>query len=668
MNRIIDHGLHFNSSFTAMENLSKIANSTPNASVYVPETKFKIKKLIKPIYKFETHIKCNGCLNYTASFQSETQCPTCNIKIKTSLSDYFMNIPIEQQIRRSLKNHISEILEYNSKISSQSEMMDIHNAEMFKNIQKKYPFSVILPLIVNTDGVKVFNSNQKSLWMIQSYQGYLPPSIRFMPSNVLINAAHFGSKKPGMRDFFFPFLNELCDIHKRGGINMKHNGADYNFMPLIISCCCDLPAKCDVQGMIGHSGYFACSYCYHPGFKNAEKKKSMIRYSKSNEKFEMRTHRDVIYTYGKMKSEPIRGIKSMSCMIAAKEFDLILSFAIDYMHLILLGIMRKLFDLWLDTKNHKEDYYISKKNQIALSHRLINIKPVSEILRKPRSIFARKDFKANEYRSLLLYYLRFALVGLLGTKYRKHFEILSTCIYALSKEKISFETIEQTDKQLNYFADTFEDLYGKSNVTLNLHLIRHLAKMVWYLGPLWSQSAFAFEANNGVVTKANTSNDKIVHQLVWKYVMKHTVETTDKKAEFSLGRKGVIMLTSVEIDSFSEIGVAVKCNRLPIHKNISIRGVKFTSKQMKEVSTIDYFVKLKSEIFGAINFYTVLNSNLYVSINVYEIIDVYDHFFHIKDTGIQKVFEIKEIETKMLYMKFGQNEYVTSIPNRFEKT
>lgn len=205
------------------------------------------------------------------------------------------------------------------------------------------------------------------------------------------------------------------------------------------------------------------------------------------------------------------------------------------MHCALLGIMKKMLNLWLDTANHLQDYYIKKKCQLALSHRLVNIKPVSEILRKSRSIFARSDFKANEYRSLLFYYLRFALVGLIGAKYRKHFEIFSTSIYALSKDKISFRTIEHADTQLNYFA------YGKSNITLNLHLLRHLAMSLKHLGPLWSQSAFAFEANNGVVVKANTSSDKIAHQLVWKYVMKHTIESTDETLfDFSLGSKGVI--------------------------------------------------------------------------------------------------------------------------------
>lgn len=47
----------------------------------------------------------------------------------------------------------------------------------------------------------------------------------------------------------------------------------------------------------------------------------------------------------------------MSCMVAAREFDVINSFPIDYMHCVLLGVMPKLFSLWFDSKNHKEPYY-----------------------------------------------------------------------------------------------------------------------------------------------------------------------------------------------------------------------------------------------------------------------------------------------------------------------
>lgn len=189
------------------------------------------------------------------------------------------------------------------------------------------------------------------------------------------------------------------------------------------------------------------------------------------------------------------------------------------------------------------------------------------------------------------------------------------------------------------------------------------------MGPWWSQSAFAFEANNGIVVKANTSTDKIVHQLIWKYVMKHTIGSTEKnECEFSLGRKGIITLTSLEFDSFIQKGIVLESKTLQIFKNVLIRGVKYTSQSMKEVSTIDYFVKLKCGILGSIKFFTIFNCTLYAYINVYEVLDKIDHFLHIKATELQQIVEITDVLNKFIYMKFGCSEYVTEVPNKFEKT
>lgn len=221
------------------------------------------------------------------------------------------------------------------------------------------------------------------------------------------------------------------------------------------------------------------------------------------------------------------------------------------MHCVHLGLMKKLFNLWLDTKNHKMPWYMKKKNQDILNKRLLNIKPVSEILRKPKSIFSKGDFKANEFRSLLLFYLPFALPGLLEHKYVKHFRLLSSAIYVLSKQKISSEEIEIARDQLNEFVDSFETLYGQSNVTINTHLIRHLAESVINLGPLWAHCAYSFEANNGVVAKGNTCTNDIVHQLTWKYVMRNTIpKDVHTVVELSMNGKQKIKIDSADREFF----------------------------------------------------------------------------------------------------------------------
>lgn len=652
-----------------MENMAQIVNSTPNAAVKIQSTKYKIQKCVPPAFKYEFYIQCKTCKNYVNA-SNGTCCATI---LKNSTSDHFVIIPVMQQIEHFIRANINDILTYNSFLRNVKDgsIHDLHNGEIYQNALKQYPNSIILPLIVNTDGVKVFNSSTKSLWLIQLSQAYLPPKIRYVQANILIAAAHFGQKKIDMNEFFLPLLKELHDTRNKGGLNIIHDGSTLNFMPLILCSSCDMPAKADLQGMVGHNGRFACSFCYHPGVsvKCDGEKKAIIRYVKSKQLEKMRSHEDFINIYDRLRTSPISGLKKMSCMVAADCFDLVYSFSIDTMHCVYLGVIKKLFSLWLDTKNHQKPYYIKKQSQINSSNRLVSIKPISDIIRKPRSIFARGDFKANEYRSLLLYYLRFALPGNIEMKYIKHFQLLSSAIYLLSRENVSVYTIEQASIRLNTFVDTYEDLYGKNNVTMNLHLIRHLTTVVRKLGPLWVHSAFAFESNNGVVVSANTSKTNILQQLAWKYVMKQTLKPHKQIEDFSINGKKVIKISDKEKNLFEQQDFDVQENRmLVVYKSIEFKGIKYASEMSKDISTIDYFVRLKDNTFGSINFYTVFDYSVFAIMNIYISIGEIDHFTQVKRTEQQKLIKLIDIADKLLYLKFGFSEYITTLPNKYEKT
>lgn len=675
MCRVLNHNLRFGGSYQSLVyNANDVVNRTPNASIKIPSTKYKIKKYMEPIFKSEIHIKCRQCSNYIASFKSNTKCIWCQALIKTTDLDYFHYIPVKQQIEHKLKINMAEILTYYSVVlGKHNEITDIHNAEAFKNAQNIYPNHVILPLIVNTDGVKVYRSTSNSLWLIQLYQGYIPPSKRYLMSNVLILAAHIG-KTISMPDFFYPFLQELRQIVDDGGITATYNGKNYYFMPLLLGACCDLPATEHLRQTTGYAGHFGCGYCVHPGvsIKRDENSKPYVRYVKGT--YENRTHETFIEAYNQLKinAGPIRGIKDISCMIAAHSFDLVKGFAIDHMHCCELGVMKKLLSLWLDTINHKQPYYISKKHQVILSNRIIGLKPVSEIARAPRSIFSRGEYKANELRNLLLYFLRFALPGLLEKKYITHFNLFSTSIYTLLREKISLESINQAEMKLNEFVDKFEDLYGKHNVTMNLHLLRHLVKIVKYLGPLWTHSAYGFESNNGIVVKSNTSTKDMTHQLVWKYIMKHTVTIADASEnmnEISLGRKKTLKINTVERQMFVEKGFVMEnLKYLTIYTDFDLRGVHYKSRESKETARIDFFVELTSGILASVHFFTIFDFNLYAVIEKYDIIDTYDHFIEINRTYYRNIIKASEISKKLIFLKYGLREFVTDFANKFEKT
>lgn len=657
-----------------MESISKIMNST-STSIKVPSTVYKIKKSLTPKFKTEFYICCPTCKSYSSSDTSKGTCVSCFRAVKTSKSNYFVYIPLEQQIKESIEANFDDIISYQSIITSKKNVIaDIHSCNQYKNAAMKYPNSIILPLVVNTDGASVFNSSTNSLWLIQLYQCYLPPIIRYIPENIIVVAAQHNTKIC-MKTFFYPLVKELRNINNKSGINIIRNGKTFNFMPLILNCCCDLPAKAKVQRFALYSGHFGCGYCLHPGVpvKSKKNNKSVIRYIHDKKYYPIRTHEDVMKIYHSLKSNPINGIQDVSCMIAANEFDLINGFGIDYMHCVLLGLMKKLLSLWLDSKNHSEQHYILKKNQIILSQRIVTIKPITEITRKPRSIFERKKYKANEFRSLLLYYLPLTLFGLLKKKYIDHFLLLSSSIYILLQQSISLEEYKIASSRIIDFVENYEILYGKENVVPNVHLLQHLPMAVKNQGPLWCQSVFGFETNNGVVVHSNTSKQNIVHQIAWKYTMRRTVNLKNYenvKNNIKIGGRTKIQTSPVEASALNQtINESIPRNGyITIFKNVTIRGKRFTSLRSKDISTVDYFVKLTNGKIGAIKYYIESDFVLYALIVIYGIVEKTNQFSYIENTQLHSLVNVRDISEKCLYFKLGLQEVVVCVPNNFEKT
>lgn len=144
---------------------------------------------------------------------------------------------------------------------------------------------------------------------------------------------------------------------------------------------------------------------------------------------------------------------------------------------------------------------------------------------------------------MLLYYLTYSLNGLLPRRYIEHFKLLSSAIHTLLLTSISMENINAAELKLERFSNEFEGLYGKENVTMNIHLLRHIANAVRHNGPLWAQSTFGFETNNGVLARV-TAKTNILHSIAWKYIARSSIQNnnTERKSESALeGKQNIII-------------------------------------------------------------------------------------------------------------------------------
>ena len=53
-------------------------------------------------------------------------------------------------------------------------------------------------------------------------------------------------------------------------------------------------------------------------------------------------------------------MKGYSVLHLLEHFDVINGNPVDYMHCVLLGVMKKLLNLWLDSQNHSSEWLVYK--------------------------------------------------------------------------------------------------------------------------------------------------------------------------------------------------------------------------------------------------------------------------------------------------------------------
>lgn len=667
-----------NVSLKNLESAAELIKATPGAVYEIPTTHYMLTKSVREASSsIEYFFECFQCNTFTPG-SPNIVCVKCNKKINKRDANYFAFIPFEKHLKRVIVKNFDVILNNDEKCKNATDFTDIQCGRIYKQVAAG---SIVLSFVLNTDGVNVFQASKKSLWPIQLYQNFLPPSIRFVPENILVVGLYFGSKKPNIAGFILPFAKECRRIYEQNGFNIEHNGRNQHFIPMVTHCSCDLPAKAMIQEFVQYNGYNACAYCKHPGVpvKTQSKKTSstIVRYiRKAN--VAIRSHKDTMNTLKKISKSsqlPIDGVKGVSCMIGFKDFDLIDGFCIDYMHCVLLGNVKKLFDCWMNTSFSKKDFHIHKANITELNRRILSIKPVSNISRKPRSLDERRKFKANEYRSHLLYYLRYSLAGLLPMKYIHHFHLLSASIYILSKKTVTNEDIVNAESMLNKFADEFETHYGLDAVSMNLHLLRHIPDAVRNCGPLWTNSLFGFECNNGVLAKSVNGKNRIIEEMTKKHILSRTLNLRKDQTHVCelnqisfIGKGRKKKLNEIEKSIFEKQGISLENFTVCFWGGMKWRNQLFTSLAYRQVKSIDYFVSLSGGSLGTIQYYFKHNNTSYILFEKFEIVTRNDHYLEVNSTSLMSIQKTEAIVEKLLFIKMYSKCIVVRIPNYYEKT
>lgn len=505
VNELMDFKAQNNTTLKSTVDLANLLNNKPNAHVKLPTNVSELKRNAHMRFSRQFVLICdckklcdeNGC------------CTVCKKQNKKGKSNFIVKIPIKQQIYELLNRNLEVIVSYMHR-EKNDVISDIDDGMVFKRLSEENPDTKILSFTINSDGAPVYNSNNVSMWPVQLIANFMPPHIRYKQSNILLSSLYISKEKPDLNDLFY-LLAEEIETLQRKKITFWYNEKVYKCIPVVMIAVFDLPARAMASGLKLFNGTNSCVYCTHHGTKVKDHLgMNYVRYVKIKPDPLKRTHEGVIAAIADLntKSSPNHpyGIVDIPPMILFPKFDLTKGFAIDYMHNSALNVTKLLIDFWMGCHrlSKKSKYFnaLPVKSRKLLNKRLVSLKPCSYITRKPRSLDERSYFKATEYRYLLLFYLRYALIGLLDHNRVKHFEKFSAAVYILLKSDITREDIEEARVMLTNFADDFEKFYGIEAVTMNIHLVRHYVDSVIELGPLWSYSMFCYEKHIGHLKKS----------------------------------------------------------------------------------------------------------------------------------------------------------------------
>lgn len=349
------HGL----TWEATEDLARLINRIIGEEK-IPPSKKAFKQKFRPMNCTPVkHFLCDACDLYLGTLSEiensqSRYCPNCSAQIQLDTKykkNHFITIPF--------RNHMKQILEQNSdKLSLNScrentDICDVHDGLCFRNMRNKAGNSLCITLTFSTDGAAIFKSTKnKSVWPIQFIINELDLNERFKRENVFCAAISFG-KTPNMQVYLKPFFEEIMQINNEGGLSFRSKTGEIievMIYPMILTC--DILAKQYVLNKGSFHGYKGCSYCLHDGMLVDRRVRYCNKINVQNRTNEG-TRADMLQA--QMSGEKCNGYNGVSALIAFEHFDIVWQAAIDKMHNIDMGVIKKLFELFLDDNNRTKE-------------------------------------------------------------------------------------------------------------------------------------------------------------------------------------------------------------------------------------------------------------------------------------------------------------------------
>jgi hypothetical protein len=373
-----------------------------------------------------------------------------------------------------------------------------------ETMSSQLEISNMLTLHLNVDGLPLFRSSNVQLWPILGM-------LAEVREPFLIGIFCGPSKPKSLDEFLLDFIQEMKVVLKQG---LSFMGRQYSVK--IGAIVCDAPARSFLKCTKGHSGYYSCERCTQEGQHIGGRMTfpEFSAFERTDDQF-----RAMVFEDHHTGVSPFMEL-GVGCVS---------QFVLDYMHLVCLGVMRRLILLWL--KGPVKCRLPSTSVQLISAHLLsLRCYMPRNFCRKPKSLEETMQWKATEFRQFLLYTGPVVLLGRLGNTAYRNFLLLSISMMILLNPSICQQYCDYAEQLLAVFVKNFASLYGSGLLVYNVHSLLHLPQDVRNFGALDGVSAFPFENYLGQLKKTVRSAQNPVAQIVRRTVEKQHVRNTDHAA------------------------------------------------------------------------------------------------------------------------------------------
>lgn len=348
---------------------------------------------------------------------------------------------------------------------------------------------------INIDGLPLSKSSASQVYPILGINNKCS-----LNSPVFLIGIYHGYEKPhDFNNFLSEFVDEANNLIQNGVVVF---GQSYAFK--ISMFLFDAVAKASILKIKGHSGYSSCTKCTQEGEYISDR----VCFTDLN--FIKRTHDNF------SKQDDSDHHTGTTILSEIKNINLITDIPLDYMHLIALGVVKKIVcGIWC---NGRPPHKLSSRQIENISAKLVEMSGYipSEFSRQPRTLKESKRWKATEYRQFLIYTGPVVLKDIIEKQKYQNFLMLSVSIHLLLSltDSNNVDVIDYAEALLRKFVETVQRLYGKQIMSHNFHNLLHLADDCRKFGSLENFSNFSSENFLQSLLKQVRKHDKPLQQII----------------------------------------------------------------------------------------------------------------------------------------------------------